>query len=173
MEMLDSRRLTGRGLLLDGPGAVVEIKVDDDRRDAAIAAWREAATRMLGAVGWDGERLAVRRYRGGTSLAFTAPMDALYAATDLNEWAWGAAADSLASGERPRLEGQEFVAAVERLRATIAEERRPALLAIHDAARGARDHLSRWWGRDLAGERQGRDALAGGHAARPWPDPVG
>jgi len=24
MEMLDSRRLTGRGLLLDGPGAVVE-----------------------------------------------------------------------------------------------------------------------------------------------------
>ena len=52
MQMLDSRRLTGPGLLLDRPGAVVEIKVDDDRRDAAITAWREAATRMLAAVGW-------------------------------------------------------------------------------------------------------------------------
>ena len=160
MEMLDSRRLTGRGLLLDGPGAVVEIKVDDDRRDAAIAAWREAATRMLAAVGWDGERLAVRRYRGGTSLAFTAPMDALYAATDLNEWAWGAAADSLASGERPRLEGQEFAAAVERLRATIAEERRPALLAIHDAARERGITF-------LAGEDE--ISLGSGKGAMRWP----
>jgi hypothetical protein len=39
---------------------------------------------MLAAVGWDRERLVVRRYQGGASLAFTAPMDALYAAADLN-----------------------------------------------------------------------------------------
>src|SRR5215218_8711119 len=101
MEMLDSRRLTGAGLLLDGPGAVIEVRVEDARREATIAAWREAATRMLAAVGWEGERLAVRRYQGGASLAFTAPMDALYSATDLNEWAWSATTAAMAANGHP------------------------------------------------------------------------
>jgi cyanophycin synthetase len=135
MEMLDSRRLTGPGLLLDGPGAVIDVKLDDARREAMIAAWREAATRMLAAVGWEGERLAVRRYQGGASLAFTAPMDALYSAVDLNEWAWSATTAAVAADGHADLEGPEFAAAAERLRAAIAAERRPAVLAIHEAAR--------------------------------------
>jgi UDP-N-acetylmuramyl tripeptide synthase len=135
MDMLDSRRLTGPGLLLDGPGAVIEVRVDDARREATIAAWRAAATRMLAAVGWERERLAVRRHRGGASLAFTAPMDALYAAADLNEWAWSAATAAVAANGHPDLQGPEFAAAAERLRAAIAMERRPAVLAMHEAAR--------------------------------------
>jgi cyanophycin synthetase len=135
MEMLDSRRLTGAGLLLDGPGAVIEVRVDDARRDATIAAWREAATRMLAAVGWGSERLAVRRYQGGASLAFTAPMDALYAAAELNEWAWSATTAAMAANGRLEFQGSEFASAAERLRAAIAEERRPAVLAMHLAAR--------------------------------------
>jgi cyanophycin synthetase len=135
MELLDSRRLTGAGLLLDGPGAVIEIRVDDERREAAIAAWQTAAERMLASVGWSSERPVVRRYQGGASLAFSAPLDALYAATDLNEWAWSAATTALASDSQPELDGADFDAAVERLRAAIAEERRPGQLAIRDAAR--------------------------------------
>jgi cyanophycin synthetase len=138
MEMLDSRRLTGPGLLLDGPGAVIEVRVDDARRDATIAAWREAATRMLAAVGWEGQRLAVRRYQGGASLAFTAPMDALYAAADLNEWAWSATSAAIAGEKHPDLQGPEFDSAAQRLRAAIAEERQPAVLAMHEAARERR-----------------------------------
>jgi cyanophycin synthetase len=132
MELLDSRRLTGPGLLLDQAGAIIEIMVEDERREAVIAAWREAAERMLAAVGWGGERLAMRRHRGGASLAFTAPLDALYAATDLNEWAWSAAT---AARDDRWLEGPAFAAAAERLRAAIAEERRPGLLAIREVAR--------------------------------------
>jgi cyanophycin synthetase len=135
MEMLDSRRMTGPGLLLGGPGAVIEVRVDDARRDAIISAWRAAATRMLAAVGWEGERLAVRRHQGGASLGFTAPMDALYAATDLNEWAWNATTAAVAADGHPDLQGPVFAAAAERFRAAIAEERRPAVLALHDAAR--------------------------------------
>jgi UDP-N-acetylmuramyl tripeptide synthase len=135
MEMLDSRRLTGPGLLLDGPGAVIEVRVDEARREATIAAWREAATRMLAAVGWDRERLVVRRYQGGASLAFTAPMDALYAAADLNEWAWSATTAAMAAGGHLELNGPGFASAAERLRAAIAAERRPAMLAMHEAAR--------------------------------------
>jgi UDP-N-acetylmuramyl tripeptide synthase len=121
----ESRRLTGPGLLLDRPGAALEISLDDPERGAAIARWREAARRMLGALGWGAEQLGVRTYKGGATLAFTAPPDALYAATDLNEWAWTAAT----AGDH------DFAAAADRLRATIAAERNPRLLALRDAAR--------------------------------------
>ena len=135
MRLLDSRRLTGAGLLLDGPGAVIEVTTDDTDADTALAAWEAVVHRVLAAVGWAGERLAVRRYQGGASLAFTAPDDALYSATDITEWAWGAAAPAAASGRPPVLEGPEFEAAAERMRRAIAAERRPALVAIRDAAR--------------------------------------
>ena len=130
MELLDSRRLTGPGLLLDRAGAVIDAGVDDGRREALIAAWREAVTRLLDAVGWGGERLATRRFAGGVSLALTAPIDALYAATDLNEWAWRAAEAAVAGHPAPDLEP-----AAEALRRAIAEERRPGLLAMREAAR--------------------------------------
>src|SRR5439155_26638686 len=122
---LDSRRLTGPGLLLDGPGAILEIQLDDPERAAAMAAWRRAARRMLDAVGWSGETLATRTFAGGASLALSAPADALYAATDLNEWAWEAAAAEIHGAPEP-----DFSAAAERLRAVIQKEQCPALLAL-------------------------------------------
>ena len=42
---------------------------------------------MLEALQWRDEALATRAFTGGTSVAFTAPIDALYAATEINEWA--------------------------------------------------------------------------------------
>jgi cyanophycin synthetase len=130
MQLLESRRLTGPGLVLDRPGAVVDVKLDEDHRDELIAAWREAASRMLGAVGWGDERTVARSFTGGASLAITAPPDSLYSATDLNEWALEAA-ESAVRGTP----GLEFEAAAERLRDTIAAERKPALLAIRAEAR--------------------------------------
>lgn len=159
MKLLDSRRLTGPGLLLDRAGAVIDVQVDDERREAVIAAWREAATRMLAAVGWEGERLAVRRYQGGASLAFTAPPDALYAATEVNDWAWSVAA-AVAAGGRPALAGPELAAAAERLGAAIAEERRPALLALRDAARARRVSF-------LVGEDEA--SVGSGIGVKRWP----
>jgi UDP-N-acetylmuramyl tripeptide synthase len=128
MLLSESRRLTGRNLLMDGPGAVLDVALaprgaapdaadsgtaagsgaapgygappgsgaaqgadGDPAADAVIAAWRRAARRMLDAVGWHGEQLHVRRFASGASLALSAPPDALYAATEVNEWAWAAA----------------------------------------------------------------------------------
>jgi UDP-N-acetylmuramyl tripeptide synthase len=130
VQLLDSRRLTGPGLLLDRPGAVADVSVSDEQRDALIAAWQDAATRMLAAVGWAGERAVARRFTGGASLAITAPPDALYAATDLNEWAWTAARAAL--GGEP---AAGFDATAQQLREAIAGESNPALLAIRSAAR--------------------------------------
>ena len=130
MRVLDSRRLTGPGLVLDRPGAVIDLEVESTRRDAAIGAWRDAVGRMLGAVGWGGETVRTRRFGSGVSLAFTAPADALYAATELNDSAWAAAA-ALLDGREPPAGIEEL----ERLRQAIAAERSPALLALREAAR--------------------------------------
>jgi cyanophycin synthetase len=85
---------------------------------------------MLDAVGWEREQLAVRTFDGGASLALTAPADALYAATDINEWAWDAALAQVRG-----LPSSDFDGAAGRLRDAIAEERNPRPMALRAAAR--------------------------------------
>lgn len=131
MKLLDARRLTGPNLLLDRAGAVIDVALDPREAEAAIAAWREEVRRLLDAVGWGGEEIAVRRFPGGANLAISAPLDCLYSATEVNEWAWTAAETVLMDiGDPP-----ETVEAAARLREEIEGERRPALLALREAAR--------------------------------------
>jgi cyanophycin synthetase len=151
----DSRRLTGPSLLLDRPGAILEVRLEDAVRDRAVSLWGASARRLLDAVGWPGETLAARAFRGGVSLALTAPVDALYAATELNEAAWAAAAAALEG----RAAADE-TATVEQLASTIAEERDPALLALHDAARA--HHVSFLSGEELV-------SVGTGAGAAVWP----
>ena len=125
----DSRRLTGPNIVWDRPGAVIDVAIPDDSADAIVERWREEGRRMLDAVGWTSEDLRVRRVPGGASLVMSAPIDALYAATELNEWAWSVAAASL-TGEEP----EGFDSAGDRLRATIARERRPSTIALQQAS---------------------------------------
>jgi cyanophycin synthetase len=129
MQLLDSRRLTGPNLLLDRAGAVLEVSLAPEEAETAVAAWRENVRRLLEAVGWEDEEIAVRRFPGGASLAISAPIDALYAATEVNEWAWVAAEAALTGGT-----SRDLAEAAERLRAMIAEDANPALLALRDAA---------------------------------------
>jgi cyanophycin synthetase len=129
----DSRRLTGPNRLLPRAGAIIDAALADADADRVLAAWRAQARRILAAVGWPDEELAVLRFPGGASVAFTAPPDALYSATDVNEWAWDAAVRLALDGAEPALEEAEV-----RLRARIAGERNPALAALRDAARRRR-----------------------------------
>jgi cyanophycin synthetase len=129
MKLLDSRRLTGPNLLLPRAGAVMEVSLEPKEAEAAVAAWREKVESLLAAVGWTDEEITVRRFSGGASLAFSAPIDSLYAATEVNELAWEAAEAALTGGPTPSL-AEETV----RLRAMIAREANPALLALRDAA---------------------------------------
>src|SRR5690349_23704463 len=131
MRVIDCRRHTGPSLLHDAPGAILDVQLDDGVRDRAIVAWRQAIERLLEQVGWPGQRVATRIFTGGASLAFTAPPDALYAATEVNEAAW-AAAWAKVDAQRP--EREEIVAA--RLRQAIADERNPTVMALREGARG-------------------------------------
>ena len=121
----DSRRLTGPNLLLDGPGAVLEAACPVGVEAALVDGWRRQVRAMLEAVGWADARLASRVFVGGASLALAAPLDGLFAATLVNEWACEAAAAELAGGPLP-----PFESAAASIRREIERDRDPALLAL-------------------------------------------
>jgi cyanophycin synthetase len=126
----DSRRLTGPNLVSDGPGAILEVRVEGGSSDSLVAAWQVRARQILDAVGWPDECLQFRTHQTGVSLAFSAPIDALYAATEVNEWALDAAEADL-GGEMP---AEDLASAAARLGEVIKDETNPALLALRDAA---------------------------------------
>jgi cyanophycin synthetase len=134
MQPHEARRLTGPNLLSHRPGAVLDVPLGGASSEegagaaATLAAWRRQARRMLDALGWRDEELAVRRFASGASLFASAPIDALYTATEVVDWAWEAAAGAAAP------DAAAFAAAAERLRSAAAAERQPALLALRDAA---------------------------------------
>jgi cyanophycin synthetase len=162
MQVLDSRRLTGPSLLLDGPGAVLDVRLEESLREPAIKAWQNAARRLLQAVGWRHEQVATRAFAGGVSLAITAPIDALYAAAELNERAWAAAAAELSGEKAPDLGG-----AIASLLDDITEERDPVVATMYQEARSR--GLTFLYGEDLISVGSGAGALLWQVGAKPHP----
>ena len=129
MEFIDARRLTGPSLLFDLPGSVLDVACTADEADRLEPTWEKHLRRMLDAVGWDDCQLSSVRLAGGISFGFTAPIDALYAASEIHEWVWAACDAELNGAEAP-----DFDAALERLTAAIAEEANPELMSLIAAA---------------------------------------
>ena len=160
----DSRRLTGPNLVTERPGAVLEVELPDRSAEEAIRLWQAEARHAMDALGWAAESLAVRRFPGGASLALTAPIDTLYAATEVNEWAWAAATARL-HGEAVDPKGE-----LARLAAMIAAEQRPALLALEHAA--AAHGVRFLWDDDLVSVGMGIGSRTWPMAALPAPNAV-
>src|SRR5690606_34396125 len=66
--------------------------------EATLSRWRGNVAAARAALGWPDGEVVARRHRSGVSLAFAAPLDRLYAATEVNEWAWWSA---LLPAEKP------------------------------------------------------------------------
>ena len=125
----DSRRLPGIHLLANEPGAILDVTLRDED-DERIGLWRAQLARMLAALGWTGNAVRWRRFPGGASLFFSAPPDALYSSTEINEWAWRAA-EMVARGEaEPPLEPE-----LSRLKAELKKEQTPDIGFLLDAAK--------------------------------------
>ena len=129
-EMRDSRRLTGPNVLGDLPGPVVDIALPDAEREAAVSTWESHARAVVAELGWSDAQFLHRIFPGGISLHFTAPIDVLYAACEVNEWAWQAAEAELDG----RALEEPLADAVPRLRAMVQEERNPPLLRMQRGA---------------------------------------
>ena len=128
----DSRRIPGLSIFHAGPGAVMDIACSDSDRAELTRLWLQEVGRILEAVGWpDAVRHAVS-FPGGISLFMSAPIDALYSATEVNEWAWDAALKRFMHQPAPALaEGAE------KLTARIAEESQPQLALLAQQAQRA------------------------------------
>ena len=127
---MDSRRLTGPNLLWDRPGAIIDAAVRDEDADRLLESWAQSARRMLDAVGWSGEDIRFRRFPGGVSITISAPIDALYSATEINEWAWSQAQAALSGEPTP-----DFGTHATRLIEQIRIERNPSVIAMAEAAK--------------------------------------
>lgn len=104
----------------------------------AWAGWRERVQRMGAALGWPVDGVVVRPHPGGAALAFTAPSDGLYAATELNEWAWLSQRRVFVLHAPGHPAAWDEDAALRTLAAMVADEANPALRALEAeaAARG-------------------------------------
>ena len=133
----DSRRLTGSNLYFDGTGAALETLRGLVFDEAALQQWQRNVQLARTALGWHDETVVLRRHRIGVSLAFTAPADQLYTATEVNEWAWWSAFclridDSLFHAPGHAAIWDE-ASALHTLRASAKAEARPALIALMQA----------------------------------------
>ena len=132
----DSRRLTGCNVYFADAGAALEAARGLAFGDDALQRWRANIASARARLGWADGAVCLRRHATGASLAFAAPLDQLYAATEVNEWAWWRAVD--APAERYLAPGHAAVwdeaSALQTLRLLARAEASPALVALRDAA---------------------------------------
>ncbi|TDK24304.1 Mur ligase [Luteimonas aestuarii] len=140
----ESRRLTGCNVYFAGTGAALETAHGLSFDESTVERWQANVREARAALGWPQGEIAVRAHASGASLAFAAPMDQLYAATEVNEWAWydalGLRAASTGDVDEAGEPVQPHVAAFARdvalrmLRDRAVAEANPALLALQQAA---------------------------------------
>ncbi|MCM2309864.1 MAG: Mur ligase family protein [Steroidobacteraceae bacterium] len=131
---------------------VVRIEMDD----ALVTAWRANVAQARAHLGWDANAASMARFHArGMSLAIAAPVDQLYAATEVNEWAlcaalhdrdpmhWCGLRDALRSAAQqsdptpatPYPAEIDVSAALARLTSIATAEARPGLRELVDGAR--------------------------------------
>ena len=141
---MDSRRLTGANLYFDGAGAALETAPGLAFDAGTLQRWRANIARARAALRWSDGAIVVREHATGASLAFEAPADQLYVATEANEWALydalGARADDApvddeAVSPRPHVAHFDDEEALRQLAALAQEEAKPGVLALLAAAR--------------------------------------
>lgn len=145
-----SRRLTGFNLYFSDVGAALEtVGIDVDAQ--LIGAWRARVNRVRDELGWPPGESVARVHARDASLAITAPLDQLFTATEINEWALLAACVppfvprglplTANGGQVMRFHAPGHPAAwdddcaMHTLRAYACSERNAPLVALADAAR--------------------------------------
>jgi cyanophycin synthetase len=130
MEFIDARRLTGPNVIFDGVGSILDVACTAEEGAKLVPVWADNVGRMLEALDWPSAEFAFVNLQGGISLAFSGPIDQLYAASEINEWAWAASAFELGvSQDEP-----DFDEAVATLRQSAADEANVELMWLIDEA---------------------------------------
>ncbi len=129
LEIQDSRRLTGANLLSNEAGAILDVTISGYPIDEVVHLWQQQALHLLEGIGWIKEQIFFRVFNQGASLSLSAPVDALYAATEVNEAAWNSAVADL-----QREDVVDYNLTVDQLKKTIDAEQNPDLIRLMDAS---------------------------------------
>ncbi len=125
----DSRRLTGVSLLLDTPGALLEVEPPAASAAPLLKRWRREAALLARLLGWRDSVVVARALPPSALCALSAPVDQLLTATFVAEYAWELAlADVLGEPAPARTR------ILERLARRARERNRPALRRLFDEA---------------------------------------
>lgn len=144
----DSRRLTGCNVYFDDTGAALETRRGLVLGEDVLGLWRDNVAAARRALGWCEVDIVTRVHRSGASLAFAAPIDQLYTATEVNEWAWCSALLPPLQAKGRGGDGEGFKAfaapghpaiwdddsALRTLQKLAAAEAKPTLVALRTAA---------------------------------------
>ena len=119
---------------------------------------------MLAAMDWPEAVMSMDRHGGGVALAFTAALDQLLSATEINEWAWQGAAAATMQAPLPQAPGHpatwDFDSALQTLRKfAAAESRRDAMMLMAVAAQHG---LPAFYDDDAV-------SVGAGQGSRSWP----
>jgi len=168
---VESRRLTGPNRHFGVPGAVLEAIAPLPVPPDLVQRWRTLVCEGCTALGWPTPVLDVRYGMRGTTLALSAPLDQLFAATELNEWAWQHAAacnDGFHAPGHPA--AGDAASAARTLHALAAAESNPALQALAHAAQA--HHLGLYLDDEQLSIGDGRFGRSWPMAQLPQPDEV-
>ena len=130
MEFIDARRLTGPNAVFEKIGSILDVACTPEEAEQLIPVWADSVARMLEELDWPSSEFAWRRLEGGISLAYSAPIDQLYAASEINEWAWAASAYALGAVD----EEPDFDEALAAIRKSAADEANVELMWLIDEA---------------------------------------
>ncbi|MCF6226085.1 MAG: hypothetical protein L3J22_07270 [Xanthomonadales bacterium] len=130
LKLEDSRRLTGPNLFSAEAGAIIGVSFKNIDAEIVVEQWNRQVRILLDSLGWATEKTWSRIYSGGISLVISAPIDVLYAATEVNEAAW-----QLTMGEiLAPSESNSTSVDIEKLQSLIQDESNPPLLVLEKAA---------------------------------------
>jgi len=131
----DSRRLTGPNLYLPGCGVALETLGGKVPSENTLRVWNDFVLQAFVVLQWSTPGIVIRKHKTGASLAFSAPADQLYAATEVNEWAWLKAAQvqqDMFSPAAPNL--ADDICAMATLKKIAAAEANPKLIGLIKSA---------------------------------------
>ena len=128
LEITDSRRLTGPNLFWNKAGAILDISIEKCDPTIVVDIWKKHCRDLLNALNWQDQKITSRQYQDGASLVISAPIDCLYAATEITEAAFA----------MTQLELKDLPFSIQDhltfLQKEIDEEINPSLVALEQAA---------------------------------------
>lgn len=136
MMLSDSRRLTGPNVYFNHCGAVLEA-LGPDCHEQNIASWQKYCQYAFHFLSWDAPQWYQRAHQAGATLGFSAAIDQLLTATEINEWAWLSAINAHEFNAPGHLSADQTIAMQTLQRIATAEAEPNLLLLIEQANKNA------------------------------------